>query len=137
MHPRPPAATKTCHERDDYGRRPGRPPRGVRVGSPGPGGGRRGPAPQGHTGRARGGSELPGADRQGPRLLERRRPSPPVTRPSTSATRTALLRTRGKPSALTAVVRSRPGVGLSDDVTSRWYPGRPPFADALTAARDA
>jgi hypothetical protein len=134
MHPRPPAETKTGHERDDYGRRPGRPPRGVRVGPPGPGGGHRGPAPQGHTCRARGGRELPGADRQDPRLLERRRPSPSVTRPSSSPTRTAFLRTRGEPSALTAVARSRPGVGLSDVVTSRWYPDRPPVANALTGA---
>src|SRR5215212_7119591 len=52
MHPRPPAETKTGHERDDYGRRPGR-PRGVRVGPPGPGGRHRGPAPQGHAYRAR------------------------------------------------------------------------------------
>jgi len=134
MHPRPPAETKTGHERDDYGRRPGRPPRGVRVGPPGPGGGHRGPAPQGHAYRARGGRELPGADRQDPRLLERRRPSPSVTRPSSSPTRTAFLRTRGEPSALTAVARSRPGVGLSDVVTSRWYPDRPPVANALTGA---
>ena len=123
MHPRPPAETKTGHERDDYGRRPGRPPRGVRVGPPGPGGGHRGPAPQRHACRTRGGRELPGADRQDPRLLERRRPSPSVTRPWSSPTRTAFLRTRGEPSALTAVAGSRPGVGLSDVVTSRWYPG--------------
>src|SRR3954470_4967936 len=134
MHPRLPQDTKTGHELDDHGRRPGRPPRGVRVGSPGPGGGHRGPAPQGHTCRARGGRELPGADRQDPRLLERRRPSPSVTRPSSSPTRTAFLRTRGKPSALTAVARSRPGAGLSYGVTSRWYPDRPPVANALTGA---
>ena len=134
MHPGPPADTKTGHERDDYGRRHGRPPRGVRVGSPGPGGGHRGPAPQGHTCRARGGRELPGADRQDPRLLERGRPSPSVTRPSSSPTRTAFLRTRGEPSALTAVAGSRPGVGLFGFVTSRWYPDRPPVADALTGA---
>jgi hypothetical protein len=28
----------------------------------------------------------------------------------------------------------RPGVGLFDVVTSRWYPDRPPVADALTGA---
>src|SRR4051812_38504226 len=134
MHPRPPGDTKTGHERDDYGRRPGRPPRGVRVGSPGPRGSHRGPASQGHACRARGGRELPGADRQDPRLLERRRPSPAVTRPSSSPTRTAFLRTRGGPSALTAVARSRPGVGLFGFVTSRWYPDRPPVANAVTGA---
>jgi hypothetical protein len=64
--------------------------------------------------------------------VERRRPSPSVTRPSSSPTRTAFLRTRGEPSALTAVARSRPGVGLPDVVTSRWYPDRRPAANALT-----
>ena len=134
MHPRPPAETKTGHERDHRRRRPGCPPRGVRVGSPGPGGSHRSPASQGHACRARGGRELPGADRQNPRLLERRRPSPSVTRPSSSPTRTAFLRTHGEPSALTAVARSRPGVGLSDVVTSRWYPDRTTVANALTGA---
>src|SRR3954470_7340616 len=127
MHPRLPQDTKTGHELDDHGRRPGRPPRGVRVGSHGPGGGHRGPAPQGHTCRARGGRELPGADRQDPRLLERRRPSPSVTRPS-------FLRPRGEPSALTTVDRSCPDVGVSDVVTGRWYPDRPPVANAVTGA---
>jgi hypothetical protein len=96
MHPRPPAETKTGHERDHRRRRPGCPPRGVRVGPPGPGGSHRGPASQGHACRARGGRELLGADRQDPRLMERRRPSPSVTRPSSPPTRTAFLRSCGR-----------------------------------------
>jgi hypothetical protein len=96
MHPRPPAKTKTGHERDHRRRRPGCPPRGVRVGPRGPGFSHRGPASQGHGCCARGGRELPGADRHDPRLMERRRPSRSVTRPSAPPTRTALLRTRGR-----------------------------------------
>jgi hypothetical protein len=96
MHPRPSAETKTGHEREHRRRRPGCPPRGVRVGPPGPGGSHRLPASQGHPCRARGGRELPGADRQDPRLMERRRPSPSVTRPSSPPTRTAFRRTCGR-----------------------------------------
>ena len=109
MHPRPPAETKTGHERDHRRRRPGCPPRGVRVGPPGPGGSHRGPASQGHACRARGGRDLPGADRQDPRLMERRRPSPSVTRPSSPPTRTAFLRLADEPSALTAIARIASG----------------------------
>jgi hypothetical protein len=96
MHPRPPVETKTSHERDHRRRPPGCPPRGVRVGPPGPSGSYRGPGSQGHACRARGGRQAPGADRQHPRLLERRRPSSSVTRTSSLPTRTALLRTCGR-----------------------------------------
>src|SRR4051794_496327 len=72
------------------------PPVGVVVAPPGQGGTPRLPASQGPPCRARGGPELPGADRQDPPLMERRRPSPSVTRPSSPPTRTAFRRTCGR-----------------------------------------